>query len=100
MECSVSIVCYSEQEPPRSMLTLHKIADQESGWLQVMKSLINVIPMNDPLGPAVVTLLLEECPLPTKVCPRQWCVCEHAQQGMLLILVHAFRRHEERDVKC
>lgn len=49
------------------MLTLHKIADQESGWLQVMKSLINVIPMDDPLGPAVVTLLLEECPLPTKV---------------------------------
>jgi hypothetical protein len=49
------------------MVALHKIADQEPGWLQVMKSLISVIPMDDPLGPAVVILLLDECPLPTKV---------------------------------
>ncbi len=49
------------------MLTLHKIADKESGWLAVVHSLINVIPMVDPLGPAVITLLLDECPLPTKV---------------------------------
>ena len=57
----------SEQDPPRSMLTLHKIADKESGWLAVVHSLIHVIPMDDPLGPAVITLLLDECPLPTKV---------------------------------
>ena len=49
------------------MLTLHKIADKESGWLAVVHSLIHVIPMDDPLGPAVITLLLDECPLPTKV---------------------------------
>lgn len=49
------------------MLTLHKVADKETGWLKVVHSLINVIPMNDPLGPAVITLLLDECPLPSKV---------------------------------
>ncbi len=49
------------------MLTLHKIADKETGWLAVVHSLISVIPMEDPLGPAVITLLLDECPLPTKV---------------------------------
>ena len=49
------------------MLVLHKIADREAGWLAVVHSLIKVIPAEDPLGPAVVTLLLDECPLPTKV---------------------------------
>lgn len=49
------------------MLILHKIADCDQGWQNVVKSLISVIPMEDPLGPAVVALLLDECPLPTKV---------------------------------
>uniref|UniRef100_A0A2C9KVK7 RING finger and SPRY domain-containing protein 1 n=1 Tax=Biomphalaria glabrata TaxID=6526 RepID=A0A2C9KVK7_BIOGL len=55
------------QEPPLAMLILHKIADCDQGWLNVVKSLIRVIPMEDPLGPAVIALLLDECPLPTKV---------------------------------
>lgn len=49
------------------MIQLHKIAETETGWLDVTKSLIQAIPMKDPLGPAVITLLLDECPLPTKV---------------------------------
>ncbi|KAJ8302942.1 hypothetical protein KUTeg_019338 [Tegillarca granosa] len=56
----------NEQEPPQAMLLLHKIADTEEGWLDVVKSLIMAIPIDDPLGPAVITLLLDECPLPTK----------------------------------
>uniref|UniRef100_A0A8D3D102 Ring finger and SPRY domain containing 1 n=1 Tax=Scophthalmus maximus TaxID=52904 RepID=A0A8D3D102_SCOMX len=38
----------------------------DDGWLEVVQSLIRVIPLDDPLGPAVITLLLDECPLPTK----------------------------------
>ena len=49
------------------MIQLHKIAETEQGWLEVAKALIQAIPMKDPLGPAVITLLLDECPLPTKV---------------------------------
>ena len=49
------------------MIQLHKIAESEQGWLDVAKSLIQAIPMRDPLGPAVITLLLDECPLPSKV---------------------------------
>ncbi len=49
------------------MLTLQKMADQEDGWLKVVQSVVQVIPLDDPLGPAVITLLLDECPLPTKV---------------------------------
>lgn len=56
----------NETEPPQAMIQLHKIAETEQGWLDVAKSLILAIPMKDPLGPAVITLLLDECPLPTK----------------------------------
>ncbi|XP_014667534.1 PREDICTED: RING finger and SPRY domain-containing protein 1-like [Priapulus caudatus] len=54
------------QEPPQAMLRLHTIADNESGWIAVVNSMISVIPMDDPLGPAVINLLLDECPLPSK----------------------------------
>uniref|UniRef100_T1IHI8 RING finger and SPRY domain-containing protein 1 n=1 Tax=Strigamia maritima TaxID=126957 RepID=T1IHI8_STRMM len=56
----------NEQDPPPSMMKLHMIADKENGWLTVVNSMINVIPLDDPLGPAVITLLLDDCPLPTK----------------------------------
>lgn len=56
----------NEQDPPQAMLRLHVIADKEKGWLTVVNSMINVIPMDDPLGPAVILLLLDDCPLPTK----------------------------------
>ncbi|ESO85848.1 hypothetical protein LOTGIDRAFT_130506 [Lottia gigantea] len=56
----------NDQEPPQAMLALHKIAEKDSGWLEVVKSLIRGIPLTDPLGPAVITLLLDEFPLPTK----------------------------------
>ncbi|XP_066603456.1 RING finger and SPRY domain-containing protein 1-like [Prorops nasuta] len=56
----------NEQEQPHAMLKLHAIADKEDGWIQVVSSMINVIPMHNPLGPSVMTLLLDDCPLPSK----------------------------------
>ncbi|XP_054165300.1 RING finger and SPRY domain-containing protein 1-like [Oppia nitens] len=56
----------NDLDPPSSMLKLHIIADKEKGWLTVVNSMINVIPIDDPLGPAVILLLLDDCPLPTK----------------------------------
>lgn len=49
------------------LLKLHNIADQDEGWIQVVQSMVQVIPIEDPLGPAVITLLLDDCPLPNKV---------------------------------
>lgn len=49
------------------MLRLHKIADGENGWYDVISSLIRVLPLDDPLGPAVINLLVDECPIPSKV---------------------------------
>jgi len=56
----------NEQDPPPSLMRLHSVADHEEGWLQLVQSLVEVIPLSDPLGPAVMTLLLDDCPLPTK----------------------------------
>ncbi|CAB3407581.1 unnamed protein product [Caenorhabditis bovis] len=56
----------NEQEPPQSLLKLNFIADEEKGWIMVVKALIHTIPDNDPLGPAVISLFLDECPLPSK----------------------------------
>lgn len=58
----------NDMEPPVSMTRLHQIAEQEDGWILVVLSMIYVIPVQDPLGPANVTILLDDFPLPTKVC--------------------------------
>lgn len=52
------------------MLYIPKIAEGEKGWLVVVTSLIQSIPLDDPLGAAVITLLLDQCPLPSKVSPH------------------------------
>lgn len=56
----------NEQEPPTPLLKLNLIADKEGGWVLVVMCLIEVVPEDDPLGPAVITLFLDESPLPTK----------------------------------
>lgn len=56
----------NEQEPPQSLLKLNFIADEEKGWTMVVRALIYTIPENDPLGPAVISLFLDECPLPSR----------------------------------
>lgn len=57
----------SDQEPPQELFKLHNIADQDDGWIQIVESMVRVVPVEDPLGPAVITLLLDDCPLPNKV---------------------------------
>lgn len=56
----------NSEAPPPPLEKLGKIADQELGWLNMVKSMIDVIPIDDPLGPATISLLLDECPLPAK----------------------------------
>lgn len=58
---------FSDQEPPQELFKLHNIADQDDGWIQIVDSMVRVVPVEDPLGPAVITLLLDDCPLPNKV---------------------------------
>ena len=50
------------------MLRLQALSNKGHGWLLVLHSMVNVIPINEPLGPAVITLVLDDCALPAKVC--------------------------------
>uniref|UniRef100_A0A146LYJ7 RING finger and SPRY domain-containing protein 1 n=2 Tax=Lygus hesperus TaxID=30085 RepID=A0A146LYJ7_LYGHE len=56
----------NDQEPPEELFKLHNIADQDDGWIQIVNSMVQVVPVEEPLGPAVITLLLDDCPLPNK----------------------------------
>ncbi|KAK9499487.1 hypothetical protein O3M35_002517 [Rhynocoris fuscipes] len=56
----------NDQEPPEELFKLHNIADQDDGWIQIVNSMVQVVPIEEPLGPAVITLLLDDCPLPNK----------------------------------
>ncbi|KRX92557.1 RING finger and SPRY domain-containing protein 1, partial [Trichinella pseudospiralis] len=61
----------NDQELPSSMLKLNLIAENEEGWLLIVKTMIESIPLENPLGPVVITLFLDESPLPTKESVRK-----------------------------
>lgn len=61
-----AIYYFSDEESPVSLVKLHVIADKEDGWIQVVTSIVNVIPLDDPFGPSAITILLDDCPLPSK----------------------------------
>lgn len=53
-------------EPSNSMQKLHMISETEIGWLVVISSLINKVDLEHPFGSALILLILEDAPLPTK----------------------------------
>jgi hypothetical protein len=62
----IASIVDDEPETPNSMLLLHDITDSIKGWLCLVKSLIRVIPLEHPMGASVITLLLDDSPLPSK----------------------------------
>lgn len=50
------------------MVRLHDITERPSGWIQLVHSLIEVVPLSHPMAPSVITMLLDDSPLPTKEC--------------------------------
>lgn len=57
---------YSDEESPVSLVKLHAIADKEDGWIQMVSSMVNIIPLEDPFGPTAISILLDDCPLPSR----------------------------------
>lgn len=53
-------------EPSNAMQKLHMISETEIGWLVVISSLINKVDLDHPFGSALILLILEDAPLPTK----------------------------------
>ncbi|XP_012549043.1 RING finger and SPRY domain-containing protein 1 isoform X1 [Bombyx mori] len=56
----------NDEESPVLLVKLHVIADKEEGWLQVVSSMVNVIPLDNPLGPSAITIVFDDCPLPSR----------------------------------
>jgi len=56
----------NDQESAPSMARLQTLSNKGHGWLLVLYSMANVIPLHEPLGPAVINLVMDECALPTK----------------------------------
>lgn len=48
------------------MAQLHDITDHPDGWTQLVTSMLRVVPIDHPMGPSVIMLLLDDSPLPTK----------------------------------
>lgn len=61
-----SLFVPSDEESPVSLVKLHAIADKEEGWFQVVSSMVTVIPLENPLGPSAITIVFDDCPLPSK----------------------------------
>ncbi|XP_046843453.1 RING finger and SPRY domain-containing protein 1-like [Xenia sp. Carnegie-2017] len=59
----VRMLTESLDEPPACLKELHEIAETESGWLEVVLACIEVICIENDLGPIVISILLEECSL-------------------------------------
>lgn len=57
---------FSDSDTPNSILTLHMITDKAAGWLELIYSLMRVVPLEHPMGPSVIALLLDDSPLPMK----------------------------------
>lgn len=53
-------------ESSNSMQKLHLIAETEIGWLVVINSLINKVNLEHPFGSALILLILEDAPLPSR----------------------------------
>lgn len=53
-----------DQEPPLFLAQLASIADRD--WVLVVSSLCRAVPLEDAIGPAVISLVLDDCPLPCK----------------------------------
>ncbi|XP_059088719.1 RING finger and SPRY domain-containing protein 1-like [Tigriopus californicus] len=76
----------NDQDPPVAMLALNHIAQKELGWFLIIHSMIRCIPAENPLGPATISILMDDCPLPTAATMRK--LCEQIQ------VIH--RRHSKR----
>lgn len=53
-------------EPTNAMQKLNLISETEIGWLVVVSSLINKVDLEHPFGSALILVILEDAPLPTK----------------------------------
>ena len=77
------------------IIRLQDIARDEVYWISILTRLINKIELNDPLGALIISLFLEETPLPSidqiksllnKISIHDKVYCEKIQRNIFIIL--------------
>ncbi|XP_018496481.1 RING finger and SPRY domain-containing protein 1 [Galendromus occidentalis] len=53
-----------DQEPPAFVTQLIRLADKK--WVLVVETLCRIVPLDDPLGPGMISTVLDDCPLPSR----------------------------------
>jgi hypothetical protein len=49
---------------PQCMKKLNVVTKEHENWLAMIQALVNVVPIEHPMGPIAITLLLKSCPMP------------------------------------
>ncbi len=57
----------NDETNPCNIIKLKQITNDESLWISIIFRLINKIDLDDSLGASVISIFLEETPLPSKV---------------------------------
>lgn len=90
-----SVIMKNNEENPCDIIKLQHIAKEEKLWIPIIFRLINRIEINDPLGASIITIFLEETPLPSrdqitmltdKILLNNKTYCEKIQRNILVIL--------------
>lgn len=53
-------------EAPLSIQHLHDLTEKPLGWIELIKSLVRTVPVEHSMGASVITLLMDDSPLPSK----------------------------------
>ncbi|XP_063702899.1 RING finger and SPRY domain-containing protein 1-like [Culicoides brevitarsis] len=61
-----SVVGSEPDEAPISMQHLHDLTEKPHGWIELIKSLVRTVPVEHSMGASVITLLMDDSPLPSK----------------------------------
>lgn len=61
-----SVVGSEPDDAPLSIQHLHDITEKPLGWIELIKSLIRTVPIEHSMGASVITLLMDDSPLPSK----------------------------------
>lgn len=61
-----SVVGNEPDEAPLSIQHLHDLTEKPLGWIELIKSLVRTVPVEHSMGASVITLLMDDSPLPSK----------------------------------
>lgn len=86
-----SVIMKNNEESPTDIIKLQHISKQEELWIPIIFLLINKIEIDDPLSASIISIFLEETPLPT---------CEQIKRlvGKMLLVENVYSEKIQRNI--